>query len=57
MIKIILTAEQEDEIVVAWLQDILDTDCGSNHPEDIEDWERCQEAAKVLLWPLTEEAK
>jgi hypothetical protein len=47
--KIEITGEQEDEIICSYMQWILDNDSGSEHPEDIENWSRLQEAAKLFI--------
>ena len=51
--KIEITSEQEDEIISEYMRWILDNDCGSNHPEDIENWKKMQEAAKLFYVHVT----
>ena len=38
-----------DQIIIDEMEEILAGDCGSNMKEDIVDWERLQDAAKVVL--------
>ena len=40
----------KDRIIIDEMEEILScSDCGSNMKEDIVDWERLQDAAKVVL--------
>ena len=38
-----------DQIIIDEMKDIIDNGCGSSMKEDIDDWERLQAAAKVIL--------
>ena len=38
-----------DQIIVDELKDIIDNGCGSSMKEDLDEWERLQAAAKVVL--------
>jgi len=38
-----------DRLIIDEMEEIVDNDCGSHLEEDIADWKRLQEAAKVIL--------
>jgi hypothetical protein len=38
-----------DELICEEMRDIIDNDCGSGHPDDIESWGVLQAAAAVVL--------
>ena len=38
-----------DQIIIDEMKDIIDNGCGSSMKEDLDEWERLQAAAKVVL--------
>lgn len=49
MTKLKLTPDQADDIIREWLVEFLDTECISEHQEDVDSWKEMQEAAKAIL--------